>query len=428
MVALTELLLVAVMIARGVADLSELSPALSPEGASYDPREFNVVEFGARGDGLSDDSQAFLAAWKRACHTENATMLVPGGKAFVVNYLLLTGPCATNLRLKIDGIVLADTRDMIHWSNITTWISIARVYDFSVEGYGIIDGQGEEWWRISCRRNSSYACQKHPTAKFLILTLAWRLTQTKPFYRHCQSELRRTSQFRISIEESSNVSIKGVEILAPHDSPNTDGIHLHMSNNVSIEKCIIGTGDDCISIAKNTSNVVIREIICGPGHGISIGSLGRNKTPEFVSNVKVENSILESTKYGLRIKTWQGGQGFASNFSYYNVVMMNVLQPIIIDQYYCDGNSSFSCGTEELDAVKVSNVSYSNIMGTSASSVALRFQCSLGNPCYNLVLENVFLNLSNGSTPSAFCLNAFGQNKGLVVPNSCLNSSLAWQQ
>ncbi|XP_024515048.1 probable polygalacturonase At1g80170 [Selaginella moellendorffii] len=217
----------------------------------------------------------------------------------------------------------------------------------------------------------------------------------------------------LAIEESSNVSIKGVEILAPHDSPNTDGIHLHMSNNVSIEKCIIGTGDDCISIAKNTSNVVIREIICGPGHGISIGSLGRNKTPEFVSNVKVENSILESTKYGLRIKTWQGGQGFASNFSYYNVVMMNVLQPIIIDQYYCDGNSSFSCGTEELDAVKVSNVSYSNIMGTSASSVALRFQCSLGNPCYNLVLENVFLNLSNGSTPSAFCLNAFGQNKGL---------------
>ncbi|EFJ19226.1 hypothetical protein SELMODRAFT_111266 [Selaginella moellendorffii] len=410
------------MIARGVADLSELSPALSPEGASYDPREFNVVEFGARGDGLSDDSQAFLAAWKRACHTENATMLVPGGKAFVVNYLLLTGPCATNLRLKIDGIVLADTRDMIHWSNITTWISIARVYDFSVEGYGIIDGQGEEWWRISCRRNSSYVSDSsYRLYSFLTFDSSANITiQDLKFVN--------SPQMHLAIEESSNVSIKGVEILAPHDSPNTDGIHLHMSNNVSIEKCIIGTGDDCISIAKNTSNVVIREIICGPGHGISIGSLGRNKTPEFVSNVKVENSILESTKYGLRIKTWQGGQGFASNFSYYNVVMMNVLQPIIIDQYYCDGNSSFSCGTEELDAVKVSNVSYSNIMGTSASSVALRFQCSLGNPCYNLVLENVFLNLSNGSTPSAFCLNAFGQNKGLVVPNSCLNSSLAWQQ
>lgn len=41
----------------------------------------------------------------------------------------------------------------------------------------------------------------------------------------------------------------------------------------------------------------------------------------------------------MRIKTWQGGSGSASNIKFQNIQMKNVSNPIIIDQNYCDQES-----------------------------------------------------------------------------------------
>lgn len=64
-------------------------------------------------------------------------------------------------------------------------------------------------------------------------------------------------------------------------------------------------GDDCVSIQTGCSNVYIHNVNCGPGHGISIGSLGKDNTKACVSNITVRDVIMHNTMNGVRIKTWQ---------------------------------------------------------------------------------------------------------------------------
>ncbi|KAI8011372.1 Polygalacturonase-2 [Camellia lanceoleosa] len=54
--------------------------------------------------------------------------------------------------------------------------------------------------------------------------------------------------------------------------------------------------NDCISIVCGSQKVQASDITCGPGHGISFGSLGSGKSVGHVSDVVVN---------GVRIKTWQ---------------------------------------------------------------------------------------------------------------------------
>ncbi|CAA6675257.1 unnamed protein product [Spirodela intermedia] len=54
----------------------------------------NVKDFGARGDGSSDDTKAFAAAWKAACSSSApVTVLVPEGKAYRLKPITFSGPC-----------------------------------------------------------------------------------------------------------------------------------------------------------------------------------------------------------------------------------------------------------------------------------------------------------------------------------------------
>jgi len=72
----------------------------------------------------------------------------------------------------------------------------------------------------------------------------------------------------IFIFRSRLVSVRGGKLLAPKDSPNTDGIHVQMSSSVNILGTTIRTGDDCISIGPGTLDLLAENIACGPGHGI----------------------------------------------------------------------------------------------------------------------------------------------------------------
>lgn len=74
--------------------------------------------------------------------------------------------------------------------------------------------------------------------------------------------------FHMSIYQSSGVTVQNIQILAPSNSPNTDGIHVQLSDHVIIREANIQTGDDCISMGPGTSSVLIKDIHCGPGHGI----------------------------------------------------------------------------------------------------------------------------------------------------------------
>ncbi|KAF3642236.1 Polygalacturonase [Capsicum annuum] len=143
-------------------------------------------------------------------------------------------------------------------------------------------------------------------------------------------------QCHLKFDNSKGVKINNVTISAPESSPNTDGIHLQNTQDVEIHHSNIGTGDDCVSIQTGCSNIHVHHMNCGPGHGISLGGLGKDKSVACVSDIIVDNIILESTMYGARIKTWQGGIGSVKNISFSNIQVSDVRVPIMIDQYYCD--------------------------------------------------------------------------------------------
>ena len=80
----------------------------------------------------------------------------------------------------------------------------------------------------------------------------------------------------------------------------------------------------------------------------------------------------------------------ASNIVFQNIEMNDVTNPIIIDQNYCDTSDKRKC-KQQSKAVKVQNVLYKNIRGTSASKYAIAFDCSKSIPCQGIVLQNVQL-------------------------------------
>ena len=68
--------------------------------------------------------------------------------------------------------------------------------------------------------------------------------------------------------------------------------------------------------------------------------------------------------------------------------------------------------------VKISQVTYKNIRGTSASQVAMNFICSSSNPCNGIKLQNIRLTY-NRRAATSFCANAAGFSNGVVIPRSC---------
>lgn len=74
------------------------APAPSPDENPYNNITtlggvFDVRIFGAVGDGVTDDTEAFKTAWDTACQVESGVLLVPYGYLFMIQSTIFTGPC-----------------------------------------------------------------------------------------------------------------------------------------------------------------------------------------------------------------------------------------------------------------------------------------------------------------------------------------------
>jgi len=74
--------------------------------------------------------------------------------------------------------------------------------------------------------------------------------------------------FHVFVTNCVNIRLRLLKLVAPSESPNTDGIHISQSVNVKVSKNNIETGDDCISMIQGANDVHINKMNCGPGHGI----------------------------------------------------------------------------------------------------------------------------------------------------------------
>jgi len=71
----------------------------------------------------------------------------------------------------------------------------------------------------------------------------------------------------------------------------------------------------------------------------SIGSLGKVSREAGVQNVTVKTVTFTGTQNGVRIKTWgRPSYGFVRNVLFQDAIMVNVENPVIIDQNYCPDN------------------------------------------------------------------------------------------
>ncbi|GAB2280478.1 hypothetical protein Dimus_015105 [Dionaea muscipula] len=376
----------------------------------------NVGSFGAVGDGVSDDTQAFVSAWARACSTPKAIFLVPQGFRYLVNATRFQGPCAKKLIVQIDGTIVAPDNPK-NWNPKFSrlWLDFYNLTGVVFRGVGVIDGSGSRWWAASCKRNKTNPCRGAPSGFTIELSSAIRVKGLM---------IQNSQQMHFVISRCDSVRVSDVLITAPGDSPNTDGIHISESTNVVLQNCKIATGDDCVSIVNGSTNIKMKTIYCGPGHGISIGSLGKDNSTGIVTKVVLNGAFLRNTTNGLRIKTWQGGSGYVKAVLFENVRMQDVANPIIIDQFYCD--SPTTC-VNQTSAVQVSEVMYQNISGTTTSKDGMRFACSDSVPCSGIVLNNINIvgvTAAAASSEDTFCNSVAGFVIGVVHPAAdCLMSN-----
>ncbi|KAI4964860.1 hypothetical protein ZWY2020_058107 [Hordeum vulgare] len=312
------------------------------------------------------------------------------------------------------------------------WLQFFQVEDLMVSGGDVIDGRVQEWWAQACKG------KKHLNDKVQLLSLSKAdeqmyyvcITQvmTGLFCRnrfsaalHSQDApkalhfeechgvrvqgvtLQNGQQHHLTFTRCTNARASFLRVASPESSPDTDGIRLVNSISVHINDIHIATGGACVSMAGNCTDVRLRYISCGPGNGISIGSIGETPVADRLEKIEVDTMFIANTTNGLLIKTWQDGCGYARKVKFANVVMKNVSDPIIIDQYRSE--HPIPCG--------------------STAKRAVTFSCSDVVPCRQVSLKDVNLKRLSGRGASAYCRSASGKAAGVVVPESCLAGARA---
>ncbi|KAF3332783.1 polygalacturonase [Carex littledalei] len=368
---------------------------------------FNVLDYGAKGNGVTDDTKAFQDTWAAACKIAASTMVVPSNYEFLVGPISFAGPvCQPNLVFQANGTIVAPLNHKGFTSGLLQWIEFTKLRGITIQGRGIVEGRGNYWWNINSDSDDD------PSVRFYG---SYNVTVTG-------ITIRNSPQFHLKFDTCQSVEVHGITISSPGDSPNTDGIHLQNSAGVTIHHSTLAcAGDDCVSIQTGCSNVFIHDVSCGPGHGISIGGLGKDGTMAVVSGINVQNINMTGTQTAARIKTWQGGSGSVKNVRFSNIQVSEVETPIMIDQYYCNGQSH--CANKS-SAVTLSDITFQGIVGTYTVQ-PVYLACSDNTPCTNIHLADIELQPTDGINHlyGPFCWNAFGDIKAPIQPTiTCLKN------
>ncbi|KAK8710637.1 hypothetical protein V6N13_145951 [Hibiscus sabdariffa] len=297
----------------------------------------SITDFGGVGDGKTVNTKAFREAIFRIEHLRRrgGTLLyVPPG-------VYLTGSFNLTSRMTLylaRGAVIRATQDTLNWPLVAPLPSYGRgrerpggrymsfihgdgLRDVVITGEnGTIDGQGGIWWDMW--RQGSLQFTRPNLVEFMNsrgIIISNVIFRDSPFWN-------------IHPVYCSNVVIRYVTIVAPSDSPNTDGIDPDSSSNVCIEDSFISTGDDLVAVksgwdeygiayGRPSSHITIRRVTgSSPFAGIAVGS----ETSGGVENVLAENIVIYNSGIGVNIKTNIGRGGFIRNITVSQVFMENV--------------------------------------------------------------------------------------------------------
>lgn len=331
----------------------------------------DVKRFGAKGDGISDDTLFIQSAIQ--CCPPGGRVYIPAG-SYKVTCLFLKSNIIIDLAA---GAVISAHVDRSHfpvfpgmiesWDeaeeyNLGTWegnpldmfaaiITGVNISNVVITGEGILDGGAsyDNWWAGNGRDKRGGAFR--PRMIFLNrcshVTVQGLTIQNSP-------------SWNIHPYFSDNTRWIDLTILNPKDSPNTDGLDPESVNGLEAVGIYFSLGDDCIAVKsgkfymgnkykKPSENIEIRQCRMRHGHGgVTLGS----EIAAGVRNLVCRDCLFEDTDRGLRIKTRRGRGRTAvlDQILFENIRMDGVLTPFVINSFYnrCDpdGHSDYAQSKE----------------------------------------------------------------------------------
>lgn len=338
----------------------------------YEFVTLNVRDFGAKGDGISDDTK-FIQAAILSC-PKNSRVLIPAGTYKITSLFLKSN---LNLELAKGAELLAETErsaypvfpgliesyDETDEYNLGTWegnplpmfagiITGVEVENVLIYGEGTINGNAskENWWH---------------NPKVMVGAYRPRLF----FINHCNHVTLQgvtccnSPSWTLHPYFSNDLKFYNLTVQNPSDSPNTDGLDPESCKNVEIAGVKFSLGDDCIAVKSGkiymgskhrtpSENLHIRQCLMENGHGaVTIGS----EMAGGVINLVVEDCLFSHTDRGLRIKTrrGRGKDAVVDNVIFKNIKMNHVMTPFVANSFYfCDPDGK-TAYVQSREAMKV---------------------------------------------------------------------------
>ena len=318
----------------------------------------DVKDFGAKGDGKTEDTAMLQAAI--LCCPEGGTVRIPPGDyvtgpLFLKSHMTLEIADGAALRLLTDrtrfpvlpgetpadnpqGEVLLGMFEGCRTDGFAGALNGIDLEGAAVIGEGVIDGRAGEgdWWinpkerRIACRGNLFY------TQRCKDITVQGVTFMNSP-------------SWNIHPAFSEGLDFIDIKVRAPWDSPNTDGFDPESCRRVRLLGAEISVGDDCIAIKSGKIDLgrkyktPCEDIEIGwcallDGHGgVTVGS----EMAGGVKRVNAHHCYMKGNDRALRIKTRRdrGKDGVVDGISFRDVRMEDVKMPLVVNSFYfCDAD------------------------------------------------------------------------------------------
>ncbi|MDG5787867.1 glycoside hydrolase family 28 protein [Evansella sp. AB-P1] len=443
-------------------------------------KEFSITDFGAIGDGVHLNTEAFANAIS-AC-VENG-----GGKVVVPAGIWLTGPISLKSKLNLhveSGAVVLFSDNFDHYPLIHSTFEGEEVIrcqspidgegleDVAITGKGTFDGSGEAWrpvkrwkmtdiqWEKLIKSGGFIAKEREeiwwPTeqaangAKILKELRAKGskniddYQQIRDFLRPNMVSIRRSRRVLLEGPTFQNspawnvhpfvcqhVTMRNVTVRNPWFSQNGDGLDLEACRYAIVENCIFDVGDDaiCIKSGKNeegrklgtpSEDITIRDCQVYSGHG---GFVVGSEMSGGVRNVSITDCTFFGTDTGLRFKSTRGRGGVVENIVINNICMNNIKkEAIVFHMFYEISDEDVVKGvvpvTEETPIFR--HVDIRNIVSTG-SETAILMKGLPEMPLEGITFENLSLVSKSGITGSQ-CKDVNFSNVAITVENGPLFS------
>jgi hypothetical protein len=284
------------------------------------PATFNVSDFGAKGDGVGNDTPAFRAA-SEACRAAGGGVIhVPRG-VFVTGSFEL--PSQTELQLTSGAIIRGseNLKDYDFGGHQRGLISAFEARHVSVKGSGKVEGSCVafhdmarenpylDFDRSITRQGGNHRPEGRPSPDGPVAKRPRPGRGMVDFIR-CEQVViegitfKDSPNYTVLIGDCDGVRVSGVTILNNQLIPNSDGIHCATSRNVVIHGCHLVCGDDCI-VFTGLGSDPFKKIGADmyPGRMTAEEWAGResgNRTGRC-ENFVVSDCLLSSRSAGVRI-------------------------------------------------------------------------------------------------------------------------------